>query len=96
MTKTLLPLCAALLLFPATGFAAPASSDGSYVNDEGARVTENGGVRELVIDDGEDIDGELFKAMGEDLSGRPPLAFKNMITIRVNFLTQLSKLSDDI
>jgi hypothetical protein len=96
MTKTLLPLCAALLLFPATGFAAPASGDGSYVNDEGARVTQNGETREIVIDDGESIDGELLRANGEDLSGRPGLTHKNMISIRVNFLSQIIKLSADI
>ena len=96
MTKTLLPLCAALLLFPAIGFAAPAPGDGSYVNDEGARVTQTGDVREIVIDDGEDIDGELFRAMGEDLGGRPPLVHNSMINLRVNFLTQLNKLSADI
>ena len=95
MSKILLPLCAALLLFPATSFAAP-PSDGSYVNDEGARVTQNGDVREIVIDDGEEIDGELFRAMGEDLGGRPPLTHKNMISIRVNFLVQLNRLSTDI
>ncbi|HLT40800.1 MAG TPA: hypothetical protein VK034_31200 [Enhygromyxa sp.] len=96
MTKTLLPLCAALLLFPATSLAAPASSDGSYINDEGARVTQNGEVREIVIDDGEAVDGELFKAMGEDLNGRPGLTHKNMISIRVNFLMQLTRLSADL
>jgi hypothetical protein len=96
MSKILLPLCAALLLFPATGFAAPSPSDGSYVNDEGARVTQTGEVREIVIDDGEEIDGELFKAMGEDLGGRPPVAHKSLISLRVNFLTQLNRLSADI
>lgn len=96
MTKTLLPICAALLLFPATGFAAPASDDGSYINDEGARVTQNGEVREIVIDDGESVDGELFRAMGEDLGGRPPLVHNSMINLRVNFLAQLNKLSADI
>lgn len=94
MQKTLLPLCAALLLFPATSFAAPA--DGSHINEEGARVIDNGTVREVIIDDGEDIDGELFKAMGEDLSGRPGLVHKNMISIRTNFLMQLSRLSADL
>lgn len=96
MHKTLLPLCAALLLFPATGFAAPAPSDGSYVNDEGARVTQTGEVREVIIDDGEDIDGEVFKAMGEDLSGRAGLTHKNMISLRTNFLSQMIKLSTDL
>jgi hypothetical protein len=92
--KTLLPLCAALLLFPATSSAAPA--DAGYVNDEGARVIQDGPVRELVIDDGEDIDGELFKAMGEDLSGRPGIIHKNMIGLRTNFLMQLGRLSTDL
>ena len=96
MQKTLLPLCAALLLFPVTGFAAPAPNDGSYVNDEGARVIQTGEVRELIIDDGEDIDGELFKAMGEDLNGRPGLTHKNLITLRTNFLSQMIKLSTDL
>ncbi|MFO7563056.1 MAG: hypothetical protein R6X02_10475 [Enhygromyxa sp.] len=92
----LLPLCAALLLFPATSFAAPAPSEGSDINDEGARVTQTGEDRELIFGEGEEIDGELFKAMGEDLNGRPGLTHKNMISIRVNFLTQLNKLSSDI
>jgi hypothetical protein len=95
MSKTLLPLCAALLLFPATGFAAPAPSEG-YVNDEGALVTQEGNVQLVEFGEGEEIDGEVFKAMGEDLSGRPPVGHENMIRIRVNFLAQLSKLSADI
>jgi hypothetical protein len=95
MTKTLLPLCAALLLFPATSFAAPAS-DGSYVNDEGARVTQNGEVREIVIDDGEDIDGDSLKPIGENLSGRGLTGHASMITLRRDFLAQLINLSADI
>jgi hypothetical protein len=96
MPKTLLPLCAALLLFPATSLAAPAPSDGSYVNDEGSRVIQTGEVREVIIDDGEDIDGELLKAMGEDLNGRAGLTHKNMISVRTNFLSQLLELSTDL
>ena len=96
MTKTLLPLCAALLLFPATSFAAPASGDGSYVNDEGARVTQNGEVRELVIDDGDDINGDTFRGFGENVHTRVPGKHASMITIRTNFLTQLINLSADI
>jgi hypothetical protein len=93
MSKTLLPLCAALLLFPATGFAAPAPTE---VNDEGASVSQDGNVREVIFGVDEEIDGEVFKAMGEDLGGRPRTDHKNMINIRVNFLAQLSKLSADI
>jgi hypothetical protein len=99
MTKTLLPLCAALLLLsPATSFAAPAQTDGggSYVNDEGARVTQNGDVREVVIEDGEAIDGDSLKPGGENLYGARSLVHRSMISLRADFRTQLIRLSADI
>lgn len=95
MTKILLPLCAALLLIPATSFAAPAS-DGSYVNDEGARVTQKGEVREVIIEDGEEIDGDDLKPTGENLLGARRTGHASMISIRTDFLAQLSRLSADI
>jgi hypothetical protein len=99
MTKTLLPLSALLfLLSPTTSFAAPAPSDSgaSFINDEGARVTQTGDVREIVIDDGEAIDGESLKPGGEQLYGARGVVHNSMITVRLAFTSQLIRLSDDI
>lgn len=86
---------AAALLFPATSFAAPASSSGEY-NDEGARVTQHGDLREIVIDNGDDIDGDSLKPGGENLFGASNVGHANLITIRVSFVNQLIALSSDI
>lgn len=97
MTKTLLPLCAALLLLaPATSFAAPAEGGDSYVNDEGGRVTQKGDTREIVIDDGEAIDGESLKPGGEQLYGARGVIHASMISVRLKFTEQLIALANDI
>lgn len=99
MTKTLLPLSALLfLLGPTTSFAAPAPADsgGSYINDEGARITQTGDVRELIIEDGEAIDGESLQPGGEQLYGARGVIHNSMITVRLAFTSQLIRLSDDI
>lgn len=96
MTKTLLPLCTALLLFPATALAAPSPNDGSYINDEGARVSEEGDVRTVVIEDGDDIAGETLAPGGVNVNSRRANAHKSLISIRGEFLSQLIELSADI
>ncbi len=91
MSKFLLPLCAALLLLPAAAFAAPAAS-----NDEGARVDDSGEVRELIFDDGDNVDGETLSPTGAHVGGIRHKELESMITIRPHFLPELVRLSADI
>src|SRR5690554_2445234 len=92
LAPLLAPLCAALILLPASSFAAPASSDGSYTNDEGATVT----VREVVIDDGDSIEGEILSAEGKQIRGTMHDRHKSLISLRAQFTAQLIALSNDI
>jgi len=94
MTKYLLPLCAALLLLPATAAAAPAET-----NDEGARVVESsqaGIDREVIFDVGDTLDGEVLTATGADVSGTRGIEHSNMIHIRGVFTPELIRLANDI
>ena len=96
MKMILLPLCAALILLPAIGFAAPGSNDGSYINDEGATVTQAGEVRSVVIEDGDSIAGEILRAGGTHIPGLAHDRHQSMIDIRGAFTAQLIALSNDI
>lgn len=92
MTKPLLTLCAALLLLPATAFAAPAPS----INDEGASVSQEGEVRKLVFNEGDEIDGDSLAPTGEQINAGVRIRHASMISIRENFLAQLVSLTADI
>lgn len=94
-TQSLL-LCAALLLLPATSFAAPAPGAGSPANDEGAKVTQTDTVRELIFDTGDSVEGETLKPGGANIQGKVNKRHRSMISIRGEFLPQLITLSRDI
>ena len=95
MLKTILPLCAALFLLPMTAAAAPSASD--PVNDEGARIiSDDGETRELVIDDGESVSGDLLSAGGANITGAKAIQHAGLITIRKTFTDHLLRLSHDI
>ncbi|EDM78588.1 hypothetical protein PPSIR1_15160 [Plesiocystis pacifica SIR-1] len=97
MTKTLLPLCAALLLLPTTAFAAaPEATTTSYDNDEGATVIENNeGGREFIFGD-DDVVGENLNPNGVHIASRRGVAHESFITIRPQFVPELITLSMDI
>ncbi|NVB42420.1 hypothetical protein G6O69_31645 [Pseudenhygromyxa sp. WMMC2535] len=96
----LLPLCAALLLLPSAALAAPSPDSGSQTwvdSDEGATVTQHAnGVREIVIDDGDTIDGETLSPNGAIVRGPLATIHASMITIRPHFMDALSSVSRDI
>ena len=92
MTKYLLPLCAALLLLPATASAAPAGD----LNEEGARVDKSGAVTVLEFGDGDNVDGEVLSPNGANIAGRMAKVHKSMITIRGVFTPELIRLANDI
>jgi len=91
MTKYLLPLCAALLLLPATASAAPVTT-----NDEGARVSDSAEVREIIFDKDDNVDGEVLKPGGANIGGRIAKEHASMIGIRGAFTAQLTRLANDI
>jgi hypothetical protein len=94
MKTHLLTLAAALLLLPTTALAAPAEAPR---NDEGATVAErDGGVRELIFDDDDNVDGEVMRANGVDVGGQKAKEHASMIGIRGQFINQLIWLSNDI
>ena len=94
MTKYLLPLCAALFLFPAVASAAPASPDR---NDEGAMVVEGeGDAREVIFDRPESVDGETATATGTHVAGHRTHVQGSLIMIRTSFIPELVTLSLDI
>lgn len=94
MKTHLLSLCAALLLLPTTALAAPAAAPR---NDEGAAVNEgNGGVRELIFDTDDNVDGEVLSPNGEQIGGKTAKEHASMISIRGQFTNQLIWLSNDI
>jgi hypothetical protein len=102
-TNSLL-LCAALLLAPATSFGSsfttsfspPAPGAGSPVNDEGAKLTQTGTVRELIFDTGDTVEGETLAPGGANIQGKVNERHRSMISIRGEFLSQLITLSRDI
>ena len=83
MTKYLLPLCAALLLLPTVALAAPASNDDAPM-------------REIVIEDDDNIEGEVLKPGGVHVGGAAAKRHANMIGIRGEFIPMLIKLSNDV
>lgn len=94
MKTHLLTLSAALLLLPTTALAAPASTTR---NDEGAAVREqDGGVRELIFDESDNVDGEVMSPNGVDVGGNVATVHASMITIRGQFTNHLIWLSNDI
>jgi hypothetical protein len=95
MIKVRLPLCAALLLLPATAFAAPAA-DGSGLNDEGAKVTQVGETRLIEFGEGDSIEGETLRPEGAPVRGSRRGKLESMISIRTEFIPLLIKLSADI
>jgi hypothetical protein len=94
----LLSLSAALLLLPTTALAAPASAAASAPrNDEGAAVQErDGGVRELIFDEEDNVDGEVLRSNGVDIGGQKAKEHASMIGIRGQFINHLIWLSNDI
>jgi|GEM_PF-4087959 len=103
MKTHLIPLCAALfllpsiLLLPSTAEAAPAEGDTWIDSDEGARVTQrDNGVREVVIEDGDDVTGVALKPGGVKVRGVHADKHASMITIRGAFTTELISLSLEI
>lgn len=94
MKTPLLTLLAALLLLPTTALAAPAAAPR---NDEGAAVSErDGGVRELIFDTEDTVDGEVLLPNGANIGGRKHEEHASMIGIRGQFINQLIWLSNDI
>lgn len=90
MKTHLLTLCAALILLPTTALAAPAR------NDEGALVSEKDGVRVLIIEDSDTVDGEVLKPDGFQVNSRIAEDHANLIGIRGHFRDYLIRLSNDI
>jgi hypothetical protein len=94
MSKTLLVSLCALLLLPAAASAAPAER---YDSEEGARITETeGGTREIVIDDDEEIEGESLVPGGINIRSRVGTLHRSLISVRGEFIPQLVALSNDI
>ena len=91
MTKYLLPLCAALLLLPSVAFAAPAEA-----NEEGATVNNEGPVRELIFEIGDELQGEVLEPGGTNVGGAVAKKHATMIGIRGEFIPELIALSYDI
>jgi hypothetical protein len=98
MKSHLLSLCAALLLLPTTALAAPAATTAAATprNDEGAAVSEQAGVRELIFDETDTVEGETLLPNGVNVTGRIAEDHANMIGIRGQFVSQLIWLSNDI
>lgn len=93
--KSLLPLCAALLLMPTIASAAPAPQH--YDPDEGANVTEGSdGTRHIEILDGDSIEGEKLQPGGVNVRGMQGKKHASMISIRGEFIPELLKLATDI
>lgn len=99
MKTALVPLCAALLLLPATAFAQP-TTDGEKTwidNDEGATVTQkDDGTRVVVIDDDDEVVGDRLNPEGVQLHGVNAVVHRSMISVRGQFLPELIQLSLDI
>ncbi len=93
MKTHLLTLCAALILLPTTALAAPTATPR---NDEGASMRDDGGVRELIFDTEDTVDGEVLLPNGVNVGGRIAKEHASMIGIRGQFLVQLAALSNDI
>lgn len=92
MTQRLLPLCAALLLAPATALAAPVQ-----INDEGAEVEQlDDQTRQVTFTDDETVEGENFRPGGTQIRGAHKIFHKTMFTIRSEFIPELIAMSFDI
>ena len=94
MTKTLIPLTAALLLLPSLAQAAP--TQGEARNDEGALVDRSGEMTQIIFDKDDKVDGELFQPGGINVNSLSARAHESMIGIRGDFQPELIWLSQDI
>lgn len=87
-------LFAALFLLPSLALAAPESP--AERNDEGAIVSEDAGVREVIFDQEDSIEGEVLTPGGAKVGGQRAKEHASMIGIRGEFVAQLIWLSNDI
>ncbi|WP_146157604.1 hypothetical protein [Enhygromyxa salina] len=71
--------------------AAPAST-----NEEGATVKDDGPMREIIFEVGDELEGEVLKPNGVDVGGAVAKAHASMIGIRGQFRDKLIFLSFDI
>ena len=91
MRKLLITLTTAFTLFaPMSAMAA-----GPVLNDEGAIVDTSGPVKQLTFEDGETLDGEVLRLDETILMNNRGRHHSSLITIRMNFLPQLIRLSWD-
>jgi hypothetical protein len=93
MKTHLLSLCAALILLPTTALAAPAKAPR---NDEGASIGDKDGVREVIFDTEDTVDGEVLSPNGVQVGGQVAKDHASMIGIRGQFINHLIALSNDI
>jgi hypothetical protein len=99
MKSHLLTLCAALILLPTAALAAPAKTAtvaATPRNDEGAAVGDQAGVRELIFDKDDTVEGESLLPNGVNVTGRVAEDHANMIGVRGQFISHLIWLSNDI
>lgn len=81
----------AAALWTTTASAAPEDSDA----DDAARKGEKGGVTVYDFDD-DNVDGEVLRPEGANLSSRGRVKHASLITIRPHFLRELINMARDV
>ncbi len=80
-------------LWASTALAGPAGNDVDA--DDAARKGEKGGVTVYDFDD-DNVDGEVLRPEGANLSSRGRVKHASLITIRPHFLRELINMARDV